>query len=115
MQRERSKRSAGQRMAIQTCFGTPVLGRVVARSRASSCRGTLDRVRETGKLVLGYRVDARPFSYQDASGKAIGYSVALCEKVAAEVKAELGRSGAGARMGSGHPGPTFPGRRARKG
>ena len=51
---------------------------------------TLDRVREAGKLVLGYRADARPFSYQDASGKATGYSVALCQKVADEVKAELG-------------------------
>jgi polar amino acid transport system substrate-binding protein len=51
---------------------------------------TLDRVRETGKLMIGFRVDARPFSYQDGSGKAIGYSVTLCGKVAAEVKGELG-------------------------
>ena len=29
---------------------------------------TLDRVRQTGKLTLGYRADARPFSYQDEAG-----------------------------------------------
>ncbi len=50
---------------------------------------TLDRVRESAKITFGYRTDARPFSYQDDSGKAAGYSVALCEKVAEAVKGEL--------------------------
>jgi ABC-type amino acid transport substrate-binding protein len=51
--------------------------------------GVLDRVRETGKLRLGYETDARPFSYQE-SGKAAGYSAALCQRVADALKAELG-------------------------
>ena len=34
---------------------------------------TLDRVRETGKLMLGYRDDARPFSYKGGDGKVTGY------------------------------------------
>jgi putrescine:ornithine antiporter len=51
---------------------------------------SLDRIREAGKLTLGYRVDARPFSYQDASGQPTGYSVALCQGVAEEIKTELG-------------------------
>jgi ABC-type amino acid transport substrate-binding protein len=50
---------------------------------------TLDRVRQAGKLTLGYRVDAKPFSYQDASGKPVGYSVSLCESIADEIKTEL--------------------------
>ena len=50
---------------------------------------TLDRVKESGKLTLGYEVDARPFSFADTSGKASGYSVALCERVAEEVKKQL--------------------------
>jgi polar amino acid transport system substrate-binding protein len=59
-------------------------------SAGSASAATLDRVRQAGKLTLGYRVDARPFSYQDASGEAIGYAVVLCEKIAEDVKAELG-------------------------
>jgi len=54
---------------------------------------TLDRVRQAGKLTLGFRADARPFSFQDGSGKAAGYSVELCQKVVEEVKAELGLPG----------------------
>ena len=59
-------------------------------SRRPRGAGTLDRVRAAGKLTIGYRADARPFSYQDESGRPAGYSIALCEKVADAVKAELG-------------------------
>jgi ABC-type amino acid transport substrate-binding protein len=50
---------------------------------------TLDAVKKSGKLTLGYRTDARPFSFKDDSGNAAGYSVALCNKVADQLKAEL--------------------------
>ncbi len=53
---------------------------------------TLERIRATGTLRLGYRMDAQPFSYQDASGQAAGYTVSLCSKVVDQVKAELALS-----------------------
>jgi putrescine:ornithine antiporter len=53
---------------------------------------TLDRVRDTAKLTLGYRADARPFSFKDEAGTANGYAVALCNEVAERVKSELGLS-----------------------
>jgi ABC-type amino acid transport substrate-binding protein len=51
--------------------------------------GTLDAVSKSGKLTLGYRTDARPFSYRDQSGNPAGYSVALCGKIAEQLKSEL--------------------------
>lgn len=51
--------------------------------------GTMDAVKKSGKITLGYRLDARPFSYRDDAGNAAGYSVALCRKVAEDLKAEL--------------------------
>jgi ABC-type amino acid transport substrate-binding protein len=42
----------------------------------------LDRVRETGVVRLGYRADARPYSYRDAQGQPAGYVVDLCLEVA---------------------------------
>lgn len=53
---------------------------------------TLDHVRETGKLTLGYRTDARPFSYKDDAGNPAGYSVGLCQKIADQIKSDLGLS-----------------------
>jgi len=51
--------------------------------------GTLDQIRQAGRIRLGYRSDAAPLSFKDESGKAAGYSVALCQRVADAVKAEL--------------------------
>jgi ABC-type amino acid transport substrate-binding protein len=51
--------------------------------------GTLDAVGKSGKLTLGYRTDARPFSYKDESGNPAGYSVALCGRIAEQLKADL--------------------------
>jgi ABC-type amino acid transport substrate-binding protein len=56
---------------------------------APASAATLDRIRQSGAITFGYRIDARPFSYQDASNKASGYSVDLCQKIADEVKSEL--------------------------
>lgn len=56
----------------------------------SASADTMDRIRESGKLNLGYRTDARPFSYMDASGNPAGYAIALCEAVSGAVKTESG-------------------------
>jgi polar amino acid transport system substrate-binding protein len=61
----------------------------LAVAAPSLAAGTLDKARDSGKLSFGYRADTRPFSYTDESGKAAGYSIALCQKVADAVKAEL--------------------------
>jgi len=63
-----------------------------AYTAPAAAAGTLDRIRQAGKIELGFRDDARPFSYKDESGKAAGYSIALCEKIADDVKTELGLS-----------------------
>ena len=51
---------------------------------------TLSRIKDTGKIMLGYRADARPFSYQDQSGKPAGYTVELCQAIADSIKTTLG-------------------------
>ncbi len=52
-------------------------------------RGTLDQIRESGRLTIGYLADAAPFAYTDGSGKPAGYAVALCSKAGEEVRNEL--------------------------
>jgi putrescine:ornithine antiporter len=74
------------RSAQAQSTGTTAQTRAVQPASA----GTLDRIRASGKLVLGYYTQAQPMSYRDASGHPAGYSVLLCQKIADEVKAELG-------------------------
>jgi len=52
--------------------------------------GTLDQIKQAGRVRLGYRADARPFSFKDETGSAAGYSAALCLKVTDAIKADLG-------------------------
>lgn len=54
--------------------------------------GTLDRVRDSGKITLGYRDDARPFSNRDEAGNADGYAVAVCKAVVEQIKTDQGLS-----------------------
>jgi len=61
-----------------------------ARAPAPTPTTTLERIRATGHIRLGYRADARPFSFRDNAGTADGFTAALCQRVAAAVKLELG-------------------------
>lgn len=51
---------------------------------------TLDRLRETGEIRLGYRLDALPLSYADDAGLPSGYTVEVCKEVAAALQSSLG-------------------------
>ena len=53
---------------------------------------TLKRINDSGEINLGYRVDQTPMSFDSGSNKAAGYSVELCNHIAAAVKQKLGRT-----------------------
>jgi ABC-type amino acid transport substrate-binding protein len=91
MRRVVSESTNGHRVRIASlAFAFLGAALLTAAQIAPASAATLDRVRETGKLTLGYRTDAHPFSYQDQPGAPAGYSVALCQKIADQVKADLG-------------------------
>jgi glutamate/aspartate transport system substrate-binding protein len=51
--------------------------------------GTLDQIRKSGEIRIGYRTDAPPLSFNDADGEPAGYSVDLCRRIATAVKDNL--------------------------
>ena len=52
--------------------------------------GTLKKIKSSRTLVVGYRADAWPFSFAPETGKADGYSIELCQRIAAGVQQQLG-------------------------
>ncbi|HEU4353275.1 MAG TPA: amino acid ABC transporter substrate-binding protein [Burkholderiales bacterium] len=54
---------------------------------------TLDKIRKSGVITLGYIDGAAPFSFTDGNGEPQGYSVELCRAVAEGVAAQLKRTG----------------------
>ena len=75
---------------MHAAFGLGIAVGLALLQAAPADAAALDKIKQAGKLVLGYRADARPFSFKDGSGNPTGYSITLCQQVADEVKAELG-------------------------
>lgn len=50
---------------------------------------TLDKIRQSGTIVLGIRQDAKPFSFIDGQGQAAGYSVQVCQAVVQSLSKQL--------------------------
>jgi ABC-type amino acid transport substrate-binding protein len=51
--------------------------------------GTLQRIAVAKAVLLGYRVDAVPFSFRDEKGQPAGYSVDLCRRVVTAIEQAL--------------------------
>lgn len=63
--------------------GLLVLVMIVGLASQAVAGATLDRIRETSLFRIGYRLDAKPYSFQDAGGRPAGFIVDLCKEVAA--------------------------------
>jgi glutamate/aspartate transport system substrate-binding protein len=51
--------------------------------------GTLKKVKDTGRITLGYRESSLPFSYLNRRQQPIGYSIDLCREIVEDVSTEL--------------------------
>ncbi len=57
---------------------------------AAASAATLERIKETGTIRIGYRADAQPHSFVDASGYPTGYVVDICSEVTNDIGRALG-------------------------
>ena len=53
--------------------------------------GTLEKIKQSGEIVIGHRESSVPFSYLDDAQKPVGYSIDLCMKIVDAVSKELGQ------------------------
>jgi ABC-type amino acid transport substrate-binding protein len=77
-------RSMGRKLASLIAFVVMLCTALFASA------GTLDRVKKTGKLNLGYVDNMRPYSFRNEAGNPDGYGIELCKAIAESAKAELG-------------------------
>jgi ABC-type amino acid transport substrate-binding protein len=72
---------------------TSLLAALLALAPLLAGAQTLDKIRKSGVITLGYIDGAAPFSFSDGNGEPQGYSVELCRRVADGIAAELKRTG----------------------
>ncbi|WP_232846827.1 amino acid ABC transporter substrate-binding protein [Devosia beringensis] len=53
--------------------------------------GTLAKIADTGVIAIGYRQGEPPFSFEDADGSVIGFSIDLCRRIVDRIRTELDR------------------------
>lgn len=71
-------------------FGVLAASLLAAPAGAAELGGTLSKIKASGAITLGYREQSNPFSFLDEAKKPVGYSLDLCARVVATVKAQLG-------------------------
>lgn len=84
-------------LAAAVLMHAPVLAQAPAAQPAAAAAPpaaapvppTLQKIRETGVIVLAHREASVPFSYLDANKRPIGYAIDLCERVVDAVRREL--------------------------
>jgi glutamate/aspartate transport system substrate-binding protein len=62
---------------------------LAAPANATELSGTLLKIKETNRIILGIQEASVPFSYLDGDQKAIGYAVDICLRIVEAVKREL--------------------------
>ena len=67
------------------CVGTLLAG----LTPLANAGPTLDKIRQSGKIVLGHRESSVPFSYMDGNKRPVGYALDLCLKLAEAVRKQL--------------------------
>jgi glutamate/aspartate transport system substrate-binding protein len=74
--------------ALRLALGLALI--VTGALPAVAADGTLEKVKKSGTLIIGYRETARPFSFKDEQGQPAGYAIDLCRRIAASVEKTLG-------------------------
>ena len=52
--------------------------------------GTLEQIKKSGKIRIGFRESQPPMSFLDKDGNPTGYSIDLCNRIVTGVKNKLG-------------------------
>lgn len=66
---------------------------VLAWPGAAAAQSVMQRMAKRDQINIGYRDDAPPFSFHDARGQPVGYSIDICRAMAERARQELGKPG----------------------
>ncbi len=62
---------------------------LVEAAYAQNLTGTMQKIKETKRIAVGFQEASVPFSYLDGNQKPIGYTLDICAKIVDAVKKEL--------------------------
>ena len=66
-----------------------VLAMLAPQLTAAEATGTLEQIKQSGTVRIGFRESEPPMSFLNEQGKPIGYSIDLCARIVTEIKNKL--------------------------
>lgn len=75
------------RMILATLF---FMGIYTAPIAAAELTGTLQQIKKSGKIRIGFRESEPPMSFLGEDGKPVGYSIDICSRIVTSVKDKIG-------------------------
>ena len=57
---------------------------------AKELTGTLEQIKESGKIRIGYRLSEPPMSFKDPEGNPAGYTIDICKDIVTELENVIG-------------------------
>lgn len=75
-------------MPIRHLITTALLATLSLSAQAQDA--TLKKIKDSGAITLGHRESSFGFSYNDGSGKPVGYSIDICMRIVEAIQTELG-------------------------
>lgn len=76
--------------ALALIIAQPSAAQEALPGAADRLGGTLKKIKNSGVVRIGYRVNSPPFSYLDERGRPVGYSLDLCAALIEDIADELG-------------------------
>jgi glutamate/aspartate transport system substrate-binding protein len=79
-------------IALIACFGGALATPAAAQDAVGVVKltGTLEKVKSTKSITIGFRDASVPFSYLNAARTPIGYTIDLCLYIVEDIRGELG-------------------------
>jgi len=71
---------------MRTLFALGIALALLGPEQATAQQDTLAQIKESGTMRIGFRQSEPPMSFVDAAGRPAGYSIDLCNRIAAGVK-----------------------------
>ena len=87
-----SRRSAGfptQACSVLLLAAVLAVAGPPARAQDATLSGTLKAIRDRGAVLVGVRQGAVPFAFRNRAGQPVGFSVDICDGIAADAAAAL--------------------------
>jgi len=89
MRRDKMEGKTMKRTFLSIAVAIVMASGLANAASADELYGTLKKIKESGTMIIGRSEDSVPFSFTGPDGQPQGYSIELCQRIAAAVKDEL--------------------------